>query len=123
MALDDVVDPDEEVGRQVIQPDVVASKPQKFTAPAKEPSLIKFINTNPFHDKNDKTHLIHRPIDICTTSPTPDKGTLSFLSLGVQRSLETAVPIRKASLNDDSISNIDAQRKSPSNFIRLFASC
>ena len=35
------------------------------------------------HDKNDKTHLIHRPIDICATSPLRlIKGTLSFLLLG-----------------------------------------
>ena len=29
---------------------------------------------NPCYDKDDKTHLIHRPINICATSPTPDKG-------------------------------------------------
>ena len=39
---------------------------------------------NHFHYKNDKTHLIHRPIDICATSPLRlIKGTLSFLSLGM----------------------------------------
>jgi hypothetical protein len=36
---------------------------------------------NQFHDKNDKTQLIHRPIDICATSILRlIKGSLSFLS-------------------------------------------
>ena len=36
-------------------------------------------------DKNYKTHLIHRPIDICATSPpTPDKGDFVISVVGVR---------------------------------------
>jgi hypothetical protein len=34
-------------------------------------------NQGLLHDKNDKTRLIHRPIDICATSPPkPDKANI-----------------------------------------------
>ena len=45
-------------------------------------NLLTLGNLTHLHDKNDKTHLIHRPIDICGTSPLRlIKGTLSFLLL------------------------------------------
>ena len=47
-------------------------------------NLLTLGNLTHLHDKNDKTHLIHRPIDICATSPLRlIKGTLSFMSLGI----------------------------------------
>ena len=43
----------------------------------------KFVKTLCHGQLHNKTHLIHRPIDICATFPLRlIKGTLSFLSLG-----------------------------------------
>ena len=40
-------------------------------------NLLTSGNFTHLHDKNDKTHLIHRPIDICATAPpTPDKEAI-----------------------------------------------
>jgi len=45
-------------------------------------NLLTLSNLTHLHDKNDKTHLIHRPINICDTSLIRlIKGSLSFLSL------------------------------------------